>query len=99
MKKSTGINKKNIAVFISGTGSNLKSLIKYSNLKNSKLNIELVVSSNTVKPCSVAPSPVIPVRCAVVNLGNNTPLSLLLTSTSNIALLFATAPLSLMETL
>ena len=46
MKKSTGINKKNIAVFISGTGSNLKSLIKYSNLKNSKLNIELVVSSN-----------------------------------------------------
>ena len=46
MKKLTGINKKNIAVFISGTGSNLKSLIKYSNLKNSNLKIKLIVSSN-----------------------------------------------------
>ena len=46
MKKLTGINKKNIAVFISGTGSNLKSLIKYSNLKNSNLTIKLIVSSN-----------------------------------------------------
>ena len=27
----TGSNRKNIAVFISGTGSNLKSLIKFSN--------------------------------------------------------------------
>ena len=46
MKKSIGIDKKNIAVFISGTGSNLKSLIKYSNLKNSNLKIQLIVSSN-----------------------------------------------------
>ena len=46
MKKLNGINKKNIAVFISGAGSNLKSLIKYSSLKNSNLKIKLIVSSN-----------------------------------------------------
>ena len=34
MANSTGINKKKIAVFISGTGTNLKSLVKYSNLKS-----------------------------------------------------------------
>tara|TARA_B100000989_G_C19468540_1_gene439558 strand:+ start:628 stop:1200 length:573 start_codon:yes stop_codon:yes gene_type:complete len=33
------------AVFISGKGSNLKSLIKYSKLKNSKIKIKLVVSN------------------------------------------------------
>ena len=46
MKKLIGVNKKNIAVFISGTGSNLKSLIKYSYLKKSKFKIKLIVSSN-----------------------------------------------------
>ena len=45
MKKLNGINKKNIAVFISGRGSNLKSLIKYSKLKKSKFNIKLVVTN------------------------------------------------------
>ncbi len=45
MKKLNGINKKNIAVFISGRGSNLKSLIKYSKLKKSRFNIKLVISN------------------------------------------------------
>ena len=45
MKKLNGINKKNIAIFISGRGSNLKSLIKYSKLKKSKFNIKLVISN------------------------------------------------------
>ena len=40
------IGKKNIAVFISGRGSNLKSLIKYSRLKKSLIKINLVVSNN-----------------------------------------------------
>ena len=41
-----GSKKVKTAVFISGTGSNLKSLIKFSNLKNSPISIELIVSSN-----------------------------------------------------
>jgi phosphoribosylglycinamide formyltransferase-1 len=38
--------KKNIAVFISGRGSNLKSLIKYSKQKKSLFKIVLVISNN-----------------------------------------------------
>ena len=44
MEKSPG--KKNIAVFISGRGSNLKSLIKYSIKKKSLIEIKLVISNN-----------------------------------------------------
>ncbi len=47
--------KKNIAVFISGRGSNLKSLIKYSKKKNSLFKIELVISNNfNVKGLEIA---------------------------------------------
>ena len=42
----TGSNKKNVAVFISGTGSNLKSLIKFSKLKKSPIFIKLIISNN-----------------------------------------------------
>ena len=45
MAKSTG--KINTAVFISGRGSNLKSLIKYSKTKKSLIKIVLVVSDNS----------------------------------------------------
>ena len=45
MEKSPG--KKNIAVFISGRGSNLRSLINYSKKKNSLIKIILVISNNT----------------------------------------------------
>ena len=44
MEKSSG--KKNTAVFISGRGSNLRSLIKYSKTKKSLIRIVLVVSDN-----------------------------------------------------
>ena len=44
MEKYPG--KRNIAVFISGRGSNLKSLIKYSKKKNSLIKIILVISNN-----------------------------------------------------
>ena len=44
MQKYTG--KRNIAVFISGRGSNLKSLIKHSKKKNSLIKIKLVISDN-----------------------------------------------------
>tara|TARA_B100000029_G_scaffold356755_1_gene349549 strand:+ start:616 stop:1194 length:579 start_codon:yes stop_codon:yes gene_type:complete len=40
------IGKKNIAIFISGRGSNLKSLIKYSKLKYSQINIKIIISNN-----------------------------------------------------
>ena len=43
----TGSNKINIAVFISGTGSNLKSLIKFSKLKKSPIIIKMIVSNNS----------------------------------------------------
>jgi phosphoribosylglycinamide formyltransferase-1 len=42
----TGSNKINIAVFISGTGSNLKSLIKFSKLKKSPIRIKMIISNN-----------------------------------------------------
>ena len=46
MVKLIGIKKKNIAVFISGTGSNLKNLINCSFKKNSRFKIVLVISNN-----------------------------------------------------
>ena len=47
MAKLTGPKKINCAVFISGTGSNLKSLIQFSKKKNSPISIELIISDNT----------------------------------------------------
>ena len=46
MVQSTGTKKINCAVFISGTGSNLKSLIQFSKKKNSLISIELIISDN-----------------------------------------------------
>ena len=48
MEKLTGLKKVKTAVFISGTGSNLKSLIKFSKLKKSPISINLIIS-NTEK--------------------------------------------------
>ena len=42
----TGSNKIKTAVFISGTGSNLKSLIKFSKLKKSPIIIKMIISNN-----------------------------------------------------
>ena len=46
MALSTGSNKIKTAVFISGTGSNLNSLIKFSKLKKSPISINLIISDN-----------------------------------------------------
>jgi len=46
MALSTGSSKIKTAVFISGTGSNLKSLIKFSKLKKSPISIKMIVSNN-----------------------------------------------------
>jgi phosphoribosylglycinamide formyltransferase-1 len=47
MAQLTGSNKTNIAVFISGTGSNLESLIKFSKNKNSPIIIKMIISNNS----------------------------------------------------
>ena len=46
MEILTGSKKIKTAVFISGTGSNLKNLIKFSNLKKSPISINLIISNN-----------------------------------------------------
>ena len=47
MAQSTGLNKVRTAIFISGKGSNLKSLIKFSKLKKSPISVNLIISDNT----------------------------------------------------
>tara|TARA_B100001121_G_scaffold278286_1_gene268776 strand:- start:41 stop:622 length:582 start_codon:yes stop_codon:yes gene_type:complete len=46
MVKLTGYRKIKTAIFISGTGSNLKSLIKFSKTKKSPISINLIISNN-----------------------------------------------------
>ena len=45
MEKLTGLKKIKTAVFISGTGSNLKNLIKFSKKNKSPISIDLIVSN------------------------------------------------------
>ena len=47
MVKLTGLKKIKTAVFISGTGSNLKNLIKFSKIKSSPVSIDLIFSNNS----------------------------------------------------
>jgi len=47
MKRLIGLEKINTAVFISGNGSNLKNLIKFSIKKNSPIKINLIISNNS----------------------------------------------------
>ena len=46
MRKLIGLKKTRSAVFISGTGSNLKNLINFSNKRNSPISINLIISNN-----------------------------------------------------
>ena len=46
MVQSTGTKKIKCAVFISGTGSNLKSLIQFTKKKYSPISIDLIISDN-----------------------------------------------------
>ena len=45
MEKLTGLKKIKTAVFISGTGSNLKNMIKFSKIKKSPISINLIISN------------------------------------------------------
>ena len=46
MALSTGYNRVRTAVLISGTGSNLKSLIKFSKSKKSPISVNFIISNN-----------------------------------------------------
>ena len=45
MEKLTGLKKIKTAVFISGAGSNLRNLIKFSKVKKTPISIDLIISS------------------------------------------------------
>ena len=48
MEKLTGLKKIKTAVFISGAGSNLRNIIKFSKLKKSPISIDLIVSNTHI---------------------------------------------------
>ena len=45
MEKLTGLKKIKTAVFISGTGSNLKNIIKFSKIKKTPISVDLIISN------------------------------------------------------
>jgi phosphoribosylglycinamide formyltransferase 1 len=45
MEKLTGLKKIKTAIFISGTGSNLKSIIEFSKINQSPISIDLIISN------------------------------------------------------
>ena len=47
MEKLIGLKKIKTAVFISGTGSNLKNLIKFSKVKKTPISIDLIISNTS----------------------------------------------------
>ena len=47
MEKLTGSKKIKTAVFISGAGSNLKNLIRFSKVKNSPISLDLIISNTS----------------------------------------------------
>jgi len=69
MALSTGTKKINTAVFISGTGSNLKSLIKFSNLKKSPISIKMIISNNP-KSKGLAFGKIYKIRKKIFNFSN-----------------------------
>ena len=69
MVQLTGNNLISTAVFISGRGTNLKSLIKFSKKKNSPINIKLIIS-NTNKAKGLKYSKVYKIQKKVVNFKN-----------------------------
>ena len=69
MVQLTGINLISTAVFISGRGTNLKSLIKFSKKKNSPINIKLIIS-NTNKAKGLKYSKAYKIQKKVIDFKN-----------------------------
>ena len=69
MVQLTGNNLISTAVFISGRGTNLKSLIKFSKKKNSPINIKLIIS-NTNKAKGLKYSKAYKIKKKVIDFKN-----------------------------
>ena len=69
MKKLTGLKKTKTAVFISGKGSNLYNLIKFSKKKNSPILINLIIS-NTKKAKGLKYSNLYKIEKKIINFKN-----------------------------
>ncbi len=65
----TGINKVKTAVFISGNGSNLKSLIKFSLTNKSPISIRLIISNNS-KAKGLSYGKIFKIKKRVINFRN-----------------------------
>ena len=70
MVLSTGYNKIRTAVFISGKGSNLKSLIKFSKTNKSPISIDFIVSNNS-KSKGLNYTKIHKIKKKVLNFKNN----------------------------
>jgi len=70
MKKLIGLKKIKTAVFISGTGSNLKNLIKFSKTKISPILIKLIIS-NYKKAKGLKYSSQYNIEKKIINFNNN----------------------------
>ena len=69
MEKLTGLKKIKTAVFISGTGSNLKNLIKFSKIKKSPISIDLIIS-NTNKAKGLKYGNLFKIKKKIINFKN-----------------------------
>ncbi|MDB9704692.1 phosphoribosylglycinamide formyltransferase [bacterium] len=69
MAKLIGLNKIKTAVFISGTGSNLKNLINFSKTKRSPISIDLIIS-NTIKAKGLKYSNQYKIKKKILNFKN-----------------------------
>jgi phosphoribosylglycinamide formyltransferase-1 len=69
MEKLTGLNKIKTAVFISGAGSNLKNLIKFSKVKKSPISIDLIIS-NTYQAKGLAYAHQFSIMSKILNFQN-----------------------------
>ena len=70
MAKLIGLNKIKTAVFISGTGSNLKNLINFSKTKKSPISIDLIIS-NIIKAKGLRYSNQYKIKKKILNFKNN----------------------------
>ena len=69
MAKLIGLNKIKTAVFISGTGSNLKNLINFSKTKKSPISIDLIIS-NIIKAKGLRYSNQYKIKKKILNFKN-----------------------------
>ena len=70
MAKLIGLNKIKTAVFISGTGSNLKNLINFSKTKKSPISIDLIIS-NIIKAKGLRYGNQYKIKKKILNFKNN----------------------------